>query len=444
MKQKPVFFGLCVYKISARQYDGFDMKDFDFFLKKVSASLQPATGCTEPVAIALNCATARKHTPGEIKKADIFMDPGLLKTAMFVGIPGASGRGAKLCAALGLVLANPEDGMNIFSKMSGEHEKAATALLPLITISLREDIKDLYMETRLVSDRETTRVITWKEHDRTALVEHPPYSEFVPGETDDTEWMKEFGIEDIVEFAAAVPLEKLAFIEEGLETNLKIAEKGLEMGLGRSLKQLSQKEFWGDSLVSRVQMLTGAGAFARMSGVSLPVMTVTGSGNNGITLFLTVAGAAEKLGKSREKLLRALALALGINLLAKPYLGTISPICSCGVASGMAASAGIVYLMDGSAAQMMGAIRSMLGSIAGMICDGAKEGCANKIAVSSAAAAFSAMTAVQGFSVSSRDGILAKDMHELFGNVGYLGKTGMDGVNRAILHIMEAGADYAQ
>ena len=414
------------------------MKDFDFLLKKIRASMQLATGCTEPVAIALNCAVARRHTPGILKRIDIVMDMGLLKNSMFVGIPGASGRGAKLCAALGIVAGNPDDAMNVLGNIKGEDEKAAAALLPLITISPKEDSSDLYIETCLVSDRETTRVITWKEHDRIALVEHLPFSTFTPEEENSTEWIKEYGLEDLREYADTVALEKLIFIEEGLKANLKVAEKGLEMGFGRSLKQLNQEKIWGNSLIPHVQMLTGAASFARMSGVSLPVMIVTGSGNQGITLFLTVAATAEKLHIPREKLLRALVLALGVNLLAKSYLGTLAPICACGVASGLAASVGIVYLLDGTTAQMMGAVRSMIGSITGMICDGAKEGCANKVAISAATAALSAMTAVSDFSVSGRDGILAEDIHELFSNVGYLAKTGMEEANRAILRIMES------
>jgi L-cysteine desulfidase len=173
-----------------------------------------------------------------------------------------------------------------------------------------------------------------------------------------------------------------------------------------------------------------------MSGVDLPVMIATGSGNQGITLFLTVAAAAEKLRTPPEKLLRGLVLALGVNLLSKAYLGTLAPICACGVASGIGASVGIVYIQEGSIAQMMGAIRSMIGSIAGMICDGAKEGCANKVAISAAAAALSAMTAVSDFSISQEDGILAEDIHDLFGNLEYIAKKGMEDTNRAIIRIM--------
>jgi L-cysteine desulfidase len=173
-----------------------------------------------------------------------------------------------------------------------------------------------------------------------------------------------------------------------------------------------------------------------MTGVQMPVMIATGSGNQGITLFLTVAAAAEKLGASREKLVRGLAMAMGVNLLAKAYLGALAPICSCGVASGLGASVGIVYILDGNTAQMMGAVRSMIGGITGMICDGAKEGCANKVAISAATAALSAMTAVSDFSISEDDGILAEDIHDVLRNMEYLTKTGMENTNRAILEIM--------
>jgi len=417
------------------------MKDFDFLLRKIAGSMQLATGCTEPAAIALNCATARKHTPGEIKQVDIFLDIGLLKNAMFVGIPGASGRGVKLCAALGIVGGDPDDAMNVLSKINEEHDKKAASILPLITVSPKEDCEDLYIETILKTDQETTRVITWKKHDHIALVEHPPFSVFVPVEESDAEWFKRYELEDLLEFANSLPVENLAFLEEGLSANFRIAGKGMEMGFGRSLTQLRQREMWGNSLLQHVQMVTGAASFARMSGISLPVMIVTGSGNQGITLFLTMAAAAEKLNIPREKLLRALSLALAVNLMAKAYLGTLAPICACGVASGLAASMGIVYFLEGTAAQMMGAARSMVGSIAGMICDGAKEGCAYKVAVSAATAALSAMTAVSDFSVSGKDGILAEGLHGLFNNMGYLVRTGMEDCNRAIIHIMEAKAD---
>jgi L-cysteine desulfidase len=412
------------------------MEDFEFLLDQIKNSVQVATGCTEPVAIALNCAVARKYTPGEIKSVTIKMDMGLLKNAMFVGIPGVSGRGIKLCAALGIIGGDPDDGMDVLSKIKPEHEQLAQSLLPRITVSPQEDCRELYIETIITTDSTETRVITYKNHDHITGVEHPPYSVFKPELDGDAERLKVFTLGRLRQFADEVALEKIRFLEEGVAINRKIAAKGMEMGFGKSLSTLNKNRLWGDSLIPHVQTLTGAASFARMVGVQLPVMIATGSGNQGITLFLTVAAAAEKLEVSREKLIRGLAMAMGVNLLAKAYLGTLAPICACGVASGLGASVGIVYILDGKTAQMMGAIRNMIGGITGMICDGAKEGCANKVAISAATAALSAMTAVSDFSISEDNGILAEDIHDVFRNMEYLTKTGMENTNRAILEIM--------
>ena len=411
-------------------------EDFEYLLEEIKGSLGVATGCTEPVAIALNCANARKHAPGKIERVEIKMDMGLLKNAMFVGIPGVTGRGIKLCAALGIVGGNPDDGMNVLSSITAEHEAAAVALLPLINVSSMEDVRELYIETIITTDEGAGRVITYGNHDNIVLFEHPPFSEFIPEQSDIVKRIKQFTLAEMKRFADEIDIEKITFLGEGIEMNRKIAEKGMEMGFGKSLSALNKNVLWGDSIVPHVQMLTGAASFARMSGVQLPVMIATGSGNQGITLFLTVAAAAEKMGASRDKLLRALVLALSVNLLSKAYLGTLAPICACGVASGLGASVGIVYLLDGTVAQMMGAIRNMIGGITGMICDGAKEGCANKVALSAAYATLAAMTAVSDFSISADDGILAQDIHAVFENMEYLAKTGMKNTNQAILHIM--------
>ena len=412
------------------------MKDFNYLLEQIKNSIQIATGCTEPVAIALNTATARKHCSGIILKAEIWMDTGLMKNAMLVGIPGASGRGIKLCAALGIIGGNPDDAMNVLASINSSHEDEALNLVPLITVYPKTASDDLYIETILTTDCDTVRVITYGDHENIVLIEHPPFSIFVPPAANKGKRIKEFSIEDLKEFADTVELEKIAFLEEGIEMNRKIAQKGLEMGFGRSLKELNRQTLWGDSLIPHIQMIAGAASFARMTGVQMPVMIVTGSGNQGITLFLTVAEAADKLEVGRERVLRGLALALGVNLLSKVYMGTLAPVCACGVASGLAASVGIVYILNGSVAQMMGAIRSMIGGITGMICDGAKEGCANKVAISAASAALSAMTAMSNFSISQEDGILAEDIHDIFKNLESIVKTGMENTNNVIIDIM--------
>jgi L-cysteine desulfidase len=408
----------------------------DFLLEQMRKSIQIATGCTEPVAIALNAATARKNAPGEIKHIQISMDEGLLKNALKVGIPGVSERGIEMCAALGLVVGNPDDGMNVLHDIPPDAEEKAKKLIPLIALSIKEDCSDLFIETVLATDQSIVRVVTSKKHDCIALIEHPPFTEFTQEKDLDAERFKTFSLAELKNFAENVEVEKIRFLKEGVEVNQRIAEKGLEMGFGRSLSHLSRSALWGDSLVTYVQSITGAASFARMSGVQMPVMIATGSGNQGITLFLTVATVADRLLVSEEALLRALTLALCMNLLSKAYLGALAPLCACGVASGLGAAVGIVHLLGGNERQMTGVVRTMIGGLTGMICDGAKEGCANKVAISATYAALSAMTAASNFSIPSDNGILAEDIHSIFENLGYLSKEGMKNTNSAILHIM--------
>jgi L-cysteine desulfidase len=410
--------------------------DDDFLLEQMRKSIQIATGCTEPVAIALNAATARKNAPGEIKSVQISMDEGLLKNALKVGIPGVSERGIEMCAALGLAVGNSDDGMNVLGNIPPDAEEKAKKLIPLIAVSIKKDCSDLFIEIVLTTDQSVVRVITSKNHDCIALVEHPPFTEFTQGKNVDAERFKTFSLTELKNFAEFVDIEKIRFLKEGVDINRRIAEKGLEMGFGQSLSYLRRSALWGDSLVTYVQSVTGAASFARMSGVQMPVMIATGSGNQGITLFLTIAAVADKLLVSEEALLRALALALCVNLLSKAYLGTLAPLCACGVASGLGAAVGIVHLLGGNERQMTGVVRTMIGGLTGMICDGAKEGCANKVAISATYAVLSAMTAVSNFSIPSDNGILADDVHSVFENLGYLSKEGMKNTNSAILHIM--------
>ena len=412
------------------------MDDFNFLFNQMKNSIQPSTGCTEPVAIALNCATARKHAPGDIQRVIISVDIGLLKNAMYVGIPGVSGHGIQLSAALGIVGGDPDDGMNVLSNIQKSHEELAQDILPFISLSIKDDVSDLFIETIIITDITTVRVITYKKHDKILLIENPPFSTFIPADNSEGEKIKMFTLEDMKRFADEIDIKKIAFLQEGIDMNRQIAESGLKMGFGETLAKLNNSSLYGNSLVPYIQMTTGAASFARMTGVQMPVMTVTGSGNQGITLFLTVAAAAEKFGTSKEKLLRGIVMALCVNLLSKAYLGTLSPICACGVSSGVGASVAIVYILDGTIDQMAGTIHSMCGGITGMLCDGAKEGCANKVALSASYAAMSAMTAVLDFSISDMDGILEPDIHQVFENMGYLVKVGMKETNKAIVNLM--------
>lgn len=222
--------------------------------------------------------------------------------------------------------------------------------------------------------------------------------------------------------------------------NLAVAQAGRSFGLGLALGTLIEQGVIGRSPVSEAQLLCASASYARMSGVSMPVMTATGSGNQGITLLLTIEAVARARAIPQETKLRAAALGNLINVYVKSYTGTLSAVCACGVASGLGASVGVVYMLGGGEQQMLGAMKNILGSISGMICDGAKEGCANKVELSSGLAVQAAFLAMQGMSIGRHDGILASDLRTLFEHLGQLVQEGMGGTNRVIVDIMQGAA----
>jgi len=186
----------------------------------------------------------------------------------------------------------------------------------------------------------------------------------------------------------------------------------------------------------KAQFLCSAASEARMSGSKLSAMSSAGSGNHGITVFLTNYAVAEGIGASREALLRALVISNLVTFYIKSYTGTLSAMCGCGVAAGIGASVGVVYLLGGSLKQMMGTILNMIGSIAGIICDGGKEGCSYKLALSAGWAVESALLALKGDPINSSDGILSADFSEVIKNMGYVCNPGMLETNKAIIKVM--------
>ncbi len=411
---------------------------YNFFLARINDAICPSTGCTEPAALALNAASARHSTKGEIRAVVVTLDEYLFKNAVGVGIPGVkNGRGIELCVALGLCLGDPGLGMNVLSAVTEDRIARAQALLPFIKVQTRGDISGLLIETVLETAGDCVRVITRGSHENIVSVEHAPFSPYQAEDAPEDTQIQRYDLPDFLDFVRNIPLDKLYFLRSGVEMNSKIAEAGLSLGLGGALGKLLQEGKLDNSPAMRAQHMAASASYARMSGVQMPVMTATGSGNQGITLTMTLYSAATSLGVDEEVFLRSLALAHLVNIFAKSFVGPLSAVCACGIASGLGASVGIVYMLGGGESAMFGAINNTLGAITGMVCDGAKEGCANKVALSAFLAVQNALLAVSGYGISSGDGILATTLYGLFDNLRRLIYDGMDHTNRAIVDIMK-------
>ena len=409
--------------------------DHACYLRRIKAALAPSTGCTEPAAIALNAATARAHVKGEVRRITARLDAYLFKNAMGVGIPGADERGVSLCVALGVTAGDPTAGMNALHTVRPEQLAEAKLLREMVTVEIAEDAKGLYIETVIETAEDAVRVITSGEHDCIARIEHAPFTPFVPAEAEAAEAAHEGSLGAFIEFARTCPLEDLTFLRDALNMNRVVYYRAMEEGLAHHV--LPNMLLQDGSLYAQAKKMAGTASYARMHGIPLPVMTATGSGNQGLTLFLTVDAAARTFNVSEERLLRALAVANLANIYVKSFIGPLSSVCACGVASGLSAAIGVVFLMGGGEKEMLQASRNILGTLSGMICDGAKEGCAAKVALSAGLAVEASCLAMEGGGIHAQDGILDESFDRLIAHLGELVCVGMGGTNDTIVHIMK-------
>ena len=409
--------------------------NFACYINRIKASLAPSTGCTEPAAIALNAATARAHVKGDIRRIVARLDAYLFKNAMGVGIPGADERGVSLCVALGVTAGDASAGMNALHTVKPDQLAAAKVLRELVTVEIAEEAKGLYIETTVTTAEDEVRVITSGEHDCIARIEHAPFTPFTQHAVEAAEAPHEGSLGEFVEFARTCPLEELTFLRDALNMNRVVYYRAMEEGLAHHV--LPNMLLQDGSLYAQAKKMAGTASYARMHGIPLPVMTATGSGNQGLTLFLTVDAAARTFNVSEERLLRALAAACLANIYIKSFIGPLSSVCACGVASGLSASIGVVFLMGGGEKEMLQASRNILGSVSGMICDGAKEGCAFKVALSAGLAVEAACLAMEGGGIHAQDGILDDSFDRLIEHLGELVCVGMGSTNDTIVHIMK-------
>ena len=416
-------------------------------LNLLREGIKPATGCTEPIAVAYAVATARDQVNGQLESLDIQVDPNIYKNGLMVIIPGTKEKGLIAGGVLGFVTGDPKKELRVIDNITENDLDKARQIIhqQRVKLSLKENYQGLYIEVILVTDESKARVIIKDSHLNIVSIEKIDRKEnFKPFLIENNKinpiikTIQKYELKELIKFSHEISIDELDFLKEGINMNLAIAEEGLkiENGVGAKFIEMVEDGLMANNVIGRAQILCSAAAQARMSGSRLPVMSTAGSGNHGITAFLTPFAVAEKKNIAEEKLVRSLALTNLITLFIKSCTGTLSAMCGCGVAAGIGASAGIVYLLDGNKDQILGAMYNMVGSIAGIICDGAKEGCAYKLALASGWAVQSAILSIKGAIINKNDGILAGNFKELFKNLGYTCNPGMVPTDEAILKVM--------
>lgn len=424
------------------------------YIELIKKEVKPALGCTEPIAVALAVAKACEvlgvsgNTGAEL---EVKVSGNILKNGMGVGIPGTGMVGLYIASALALFCGKSAYGLEVLKDLTPGDVDAAKKFVDdkRVCISLAETDKKLYVEAVCTCGGRTSRVIIADNHDSIVYVEKDGevvcdlrMAEDAPdgaagGQKTTLDY--KLTVDKIYDFACNTPLEDIEFILEGAEMNMALAREGLklEYGLrvGRTILDHKHSEVFGSGLMNTCMALTAAASDARMAGCTLPAMSNSGSGNQGITVSMPVVAAAQELCADREQLARALVLSNLIAIHIKGYLGKLSALCGCVIAS-TGSSCGIVMLKGGTLEQIKYAIKNMVGNITGMVCDGAKVGCALKVASGVSSSVQSAILALENICISSHDGIIDEDVEKTIQNLATIGSKGMQSTDNMILDIM--------
>ncbi|URM31534.1 L-serine ammonia-lyase, iron-sulfur-dependent, subunit alpha [Cytobacillus firmus] len=415
-------------------------------LRILEKELVVALGCTEPVAIALAAATAKSHAKGEIKELCLKASGNIIKNAKSVGIPGMSSYGLDFAAAIGAVAGDPARKLEVLEGVGPEDELLALKLIEegKVTSLQAETPKRLYIETVLKTDFHTSRVVISDNHSNITLIEvdgeviYQGGCENIGIQSEEDELIA-LTIDEIYEWVLSVEISSLTLVKKSIELNRIIGIEGLsgEYGLkvGKTIKRNVEMGILSDDIATAAMSLAAAGSDARMAGSTLPVMANTGSGNQGIAVTLPVVAAAEKLKVTNEKMIRAVALSHLITIHIKSKFGRLSALCGV-TAAGMGASAAIVYLLDGQLHQIKAAIQNTIGNVSGMICDGAKAGCAMKVSTCSNVAVQSALLALNDQEIKSTDGFIHDDVEKSIESFCKLGNEGTRHTDELILKLM--------
>ncbi|WDV45081.1 L-serine ammonia-lyase, iron-sulfur-dependent, subunit alpha [Clostridiaceae bacterium M8S5] len=424
------------------QYNNY--KRYIDILKK---EVVPALGCTEPIAVALAVAKAKEVLNSEVKKVDVHLSPNIYKNGMGVGIPGTGMIGLDIAVALGVISGDSKAELQVLKNVKESNVKQAKELVASGCINIKvKDTKDkLYIEAICYDDKNKAKVVIKDIHSNIVMISYNDDTIYERKDSEcDIDMDKEvedfkLSINSIYEFAMNVEFEDIEFIMEGAYMNKKISKEGLvkEYGLkvGKTLAENVKKGLLSDDLHNYAMQVTASASDARMAGSMLSVMSNSGSGNQGITVMLPIVAVAEKLNVTDEELARALIIGNLIAIHIKVFLGRLSALCGCVVASA-GASGGITYLLGGNLDQIKYAIKNMIGNISGMICDGAKTGCALKVATGVSAAVQSAILAINDIEISQTDGIIDKCVEKTIRNIAKIGSMGMVETDKMILDIM--------
>ena len=455
-------------------------------IELIKKEVKPALGCTEPIAVSLAVARsceALREIGAEVGSLVVEVSANILKNGMGVGIPGTGMVGLHIASALAVTCGKSAYGLEVLKDLSDEAISDAKAMVDAgkVKVVLADTPLKLYIKAWTYSEGDPAHSAYTEianNHDSIVSVVRDGVSLMgectcgasstkectcgapavaagsactaaggagsvaggnsqAPAEKTTLDY--KLSVKEILQFAQEASFANIEFILDSVKLNKALAEAGLRddygLKVGKTILAREHSSVFGSSIMTYAMAATAAASDARMAGCTLPAMSNSGSGNQGITVTMPVIAVAEKMGVSQEQLARALVLSHLIAIHIKGYLGKLSALCGCVIAS-TGSSCGIVYLNGGTYEQVCAAIKNMVGNITGMVCDGAKVGCALKVASGVSSSIQAAVLALDNICISSNDGIIEDCIEKTICNLGRIGAEGMQTTDKMILDIM--------
>ena len=414
-------------------------------LKLINEQVVPAVGCTEPMAVALCTAKARELLGRVPDSISVLLSGNMLKNAMGVGIPGTGMVGLPIAIALGALIGKSEYELEVIKDLTPKSLAAGKEYMRQhdISIGLKEGKCDkLYIEVTCQDAQGSATAIISGSHTRfvyEAVNGTVRLDSRVPDEQMGYQHDICLNLKMVYDFATTTPIDEIRFMLKTRDYNIRAAEESLKGNyghcLGKTMDRPLSHGIFGDSIFSHFISKTASACDARMGGAMIPVMSNSGSGNQGICATNPVAVYAKENENTEEELIRALTLSHLTAIYIKQNLGVLSALCGCVVAS-IGSSCGITYLMGGNYTDITHAVKNMIANLTGMICDGAKPSCALKICSGVSTALLSALLAREGKHVTAAEGIIDEDVDQSIRNLTNIGKDAMNATDDMVLNIM--------
>lgn len=411
----------------------------------VKREVIPAVGCTEPIAVSLCVAKATEILGSIPQKINVQLSANILKNAMGVGIPGTNMIGLPIAVALGAISGKSVYNLEVLKDITSDDVERGKKMIEekVINIGLKKNISEkLYIEVTCRAGQDTTCAIIAGSHTGFVYIAKNGTVIFEKEINSDSRSSSDepaLNMRKVYDFAMEAPLSEISFILEAGRMNKAAAEQSFKGDyghcLGKTLLGKQERHIMGNNVFTNILSYTSAACDARMAGAKIPVMSNSGSGNQGISATLPVVIYAEENAKTEEELIRALMLSSLTVIYIKQSLGRLSALCGCVIAA-TGSSCGITYLMGGGYQQICFAVKNMIANLTGMICDGAKPSCSMKVTSGASTAVLSAMLAMEKRCVTELEGIIDNDVDQCIRNLTRIGLEGMCQTDDLVLGIM--------